>query len=175
MIEDLTVEPNALDTEWFRYSSIYRNAMDEASAIGDELSDKNSYYKYVKGQTYLAYATGRKEITDKDGNAVKKPAGPLISAAVESDEDLYAIQKEIQALEKKHNTAKNYAEGMRQLKYSLQESVKLFLSGYYSEPSVKNVKGGEEYKRNLENIQKTEEKSERRKAWKERRESRKED
>lgn len=168
--KDITiVDLYNLDTEWQNFPSQYRKAMDEAGELVDELSEKNSYYRYMKGQTYLAYSTGKKKLLDVEGNTVKKPTGPQTTAAVDSDEDLYKIQKEIHKLEKEVSIAKSYAEAMRQKKYALQNAVTLLQLDYSSELSVKKIKGGGEDRQKLEEISEKNQESSDREALKDKR------
>jgi len=154
MSDSTEINIYALDIEWKTHSTKYLQAMHEAGYLADALNRKNAYYKYMKGQTYIAYSVGKKEILSSDGTPVKKPTGPLITASVDSDEDLYVLQKEINDIERDYSVAKNYAEAIRQNKYALQDEVRLFLSGYFSEPSSKGIEGGEDYQQKIEEVQK---------------------
>lgn len=159
------------------HPSQYRKALDEVGDIADELSRKNSYYKYMKGQVSLEYATGKRKILDGNDKPLAKPTAGIVSAAVDSDEELYKIQLEINKLEKDLSTAKSYAEAIRQNKYSIENEISLYLSGYFSEPvNFKRTEVGVvEYRKQMEEIKSKAEEEERREEIKRRRKRRDED
>lgn len=140
-----------LDKEWEIQPRLRKDAGVEQADKAEELRDKKAYAKYRKAQIALEYRTNRKVALDKDDKTIKLTEGAL-NDLLDSDEELYELEKEINKLQKDLDVCSAYTEAINAKKYGLQDAVKLWLSDYFSEP-VDPSSGGD-YKEKVERVRK---------------------
>ena len=182
MDEELTdatiIDLYNLHIEFRDQSNLKLNALQDVSDATDELADKTTYLKHRTAQINLEYATGERKILDVDGEPLKKPTLPTLKSAVECDPELMKLDKEINALQKKVNIAKNYSSAISDRKYSIQGEIDLYLAGYFSEPAgTKRLDGDHQrnYQKMVEEVKVKSEESDARAEVRRRRKKKAED
>jgi len=173
-VDETEVDLYALDKEWAKQSSIRRKAGEEQSDVADEVRRKKSYIKYRTAQIALEYNTGKKSIEDSEGKVIKKPSVGAIKSAVESDEELFTLDKELNDLQKNLDICANYTTALDVKKYALQDEVKLYLAGYFAEPTDVSRKGGD-YVREMNELKEKQEEMDNREELRKRRRKKKDE
>ena len=169
------VDRYSLDTEWEIQPNLRMHAGSDQAEVADEIRDKKAYLKFRTAQISFEYNTGHRKIKDEAGEDVKKPTVGTLKSAVESNEELYKLEKEINKLQKKLDICASYTVAIDQKKYALQDEVKLYQGGYYSTPTVPNNEGGRDYKKEMEAITEKSEESDAREKVQARRKKKVED
>jgi hypothetical protein len=139
MKEDRTeIDIYDLHNEWAEQGKLRRIAGEELGDVQDELRNKKTYIKHRRSQIALEYRTGKRQIKDENDKVIKLTEGAL-SDILDSNRELFDIDKEINNLQKKVDICSSYCTGLDNKKYGLQDEVKLFLSGYFSEPVIGDI------------------------------------
>ena len=121
-----------LDEEW-------ENQSTNMYTIGDLATDAMAKYIFEKSklnkrkaEIELEYRTGKRE---REG--LTKLTEGSISAAVDSDEELFEMQQEVNRLKYQADKYNSGVEALKDKKRALEYETQLFFAKYFSEPTNK--------------------------------------
>lgn len=136
----LTIDPMSLDKEWERQSNLYYQASGEASEAFENLTALKDYLNVKTSEIALQYRSGELQKMDSDDKPIKV-TDKALDALLGADETLAKIKKEIREQKKVYDDAGALVSALEHKKKALENSVSLYLSGYFSEPRVKQSEG----------------------------------
>lgn len=122
----------ALDFEWERQAYLMYYFGDAACDASDELRKKQLTYDHRKANIAKEYRQGIRKIP----NVIKLTEGG-IKEAVESDQELFKLQKEINELKTQYDLAMNAVRSLSHKKHAIEHEVQLYFAKYYSSPRQK--------------------------------------
>ena len=122
----------ALDFEWERQAYLMYHFGDAACEAQQELNDKQLEFNYRKANIAKEYRQGIRTIPN-----VQRLTEGGIKEAVESDEELYELQKEINYLKSQYDLAMNAVRSLSQKKHAIEHEVQLYFAKYFSSPRQK--------------------------------------
>lgn len=122
----------ALDFEWERQAYLMYYFGDAACEAADELRDIQLKYDHRKANIAKEYRQGIRKIP----NVLKLTEGG-IKEAVESEQELYLLQKEINELKTQYDLAMNAVRSLSHKKHAIEHEVQLYFAKYYSSPRQK--------------------------------------
>jgi len=127
-IGDTNIDLNNLAGEIAGISSTIQGAAEEVNEALLVLKEKESYYKYLKSKKWKQYMTGEIPV-----EGVKSVSAAVVNGVIDSDEELYAVQKEIDELKHVANVHNSYLNSLEVKKNALSTTVKIAMAGWYSE------------------------------------------
>jgi hypothetical protein len=130
LVQDLKVDPNALDIEWIRQPSLYYKYSTQAAEARKEMDASKIRLDVVLAQVQSKIRSN----PDKYGLA--KSTEAAIEAAVKQDPEVAKAQEDF--LESKHNVAllESAVAALDQKKRALENLVSLHLGSYFAGPKV---------------------------------------
>lgn len=182
-IED--VDPTIVDIynlhiEFRDYAQLRRKALEDVGKKQDEVRRKKSYMEFRKSRIGFEYNTGIRKILDAEENEIKKPTVGTLKSAVDSDEELYRLEEELNNLLKELDIELAFSKSIGDKKKAIEYEIELWKAGYYAEPKEKvdnrldgNVRRN--YIKEMEVLESKKTESENRQEIKKKRRERKED
>ena len=122
----------ALDFEWERQAYLMYYFGDAACEASDELRKKQLEYDHRRATIAKEYRQGIRKIP----NVIKLTEGG-IKEAVESDDELFEILKEINELKTQYDLAMNAVRSLSHKKHAIEHEVQLYFAKYYASPRQK--------------------------------------
>jgi len=133
-INDTSVDAYNLPGEIFGISSAIDRAGEDVKDAMALLDEKEKYYKYLKSKKWKQYRTKEIEI-----EGIKSPSATDVNSIIDSDEELYELQKEISQLQKDVNTHKSYLTALDVKKRSLEQIIKIVSMQWYNDVRVSST------------------------------------
>ena len=128
----IILNKHALDFEWERQAYLMYYYGDAACEASDELNKKQLQYNHKKASISKEYRQGLRKIEN-----INRLTDAGVKEAVESDEELFELQKEINELKYQYEIAMNAVRALMQKKHAIEHEVQLYFAKYYSSPRQK--------------------------------------
>lgn len=133
--KDISINKFRLDEECLSHASIYYNYGDAQARAKTELAKAKDNLELVQAERNLQI---RDELT-KNGTKVTES---MISSALIIDNEVREAKNEVREAEEVYNRLSVAVQAMEHRKSELDNLVKLYLSGYYSNPNSSDAKNG---------------------------------
>ncbi|MCK5609225.1 hypothetical protein KAR91_45545, partial [Candidatus Pacearchaeota archaeon] len=127
----------ALHIDFRDQAKLRREALIDVGKKQDEVRRKKSYMEFRKSRIGFEYNTGVRKILDAEENEIKKPTVGTLKSAVDSDEELYKLEEELNILLRELDTELAYSKSISDRKNAIEGEIELWKAGYYAEPKEK--------------------------------------
>ena len=128
----IILNKHALDFEWERQAYLMYYYGDAACDASDELNQKQLEYNHKKASISKEYRQGLRKIPN-----ITRLTDACVKEAVESDQELFELQKEINELKYQYDLAMNAVRALMQKKHAIEHEVQLYFAKYFSSPRKK--------------------------------------
>lgn len=132
--KDISINKFKLDEECLSHASIYYNYGDAQARAKTELAKSKDNLELVEAERSLQI---REELS-KNGKVTEA----MINSALIIDKEVREAKNQVREAEEVYNRLSVAVQAMEHRKSELDNLVKLYLSGYYSNPDSNNAKNG---------------------------------
>lgn len=128
-VEDLRIDDLELDREVIEQPALYRKYAGMANEMTNEYEDLKDFYASEKARIELEYRSGKLSLPEG-----VKGTEASIKAAVECNEYLIELKKEVNRKKRDKADMDSSTSAMDQRKHAISGSISLWNNGYNSEP-----------------------------------------